>query len=182
MSMNRTVMVAQITFHRTSSNLSLVEVKAVIMPIRKPGLLRLISTRKADMRINRGNYGRNDVNGDYSLTYLDLLSTMPLMRGEAEFEKAIDRVLSDILNFDRDVKVQVFEGQDWHSHERGNGSQSADTRSYSYDQDTRIPPIQLPAARRNRRASTCREASFITADQLGHAIPPTHIGLLIFRD
>jgi hypothetical protein len=36
---------------------------------------------------------------------------MPLIRGEAEFEKAIDRVLSDIKNFDRDVKVQVFEGQ-----------------------------------------------------------------------
>lgn len=60
----------------------------------------------------RGNYGRNDVNGDYSLTYLDLLSTMPLMLGEAEFVKAIDRVLGDIKNFDRDVKVQVFEGEE----------------------------------------------------------------------
>jgi len=60
---------------------------------------------------NPGNYGRNDVNGDYSLTYLDLLSTMPLMRGEAEFLKAVDRVLQDVVHFDRDVKVQVFEGE-----------------------------------------------------------------------
>jgi hypothetical protein len=60
---------------------------------------------------NPGNYARNDVNGDYSLTYLDLLSTMRLMRGEVDFIKAIDRVLQDVVDFDRDVKVQVFEGE-----------------------------------------------------------------------
>ncbi|KAJ9111659.1 hypothetical protein QFC19_001017 [Naganishia cerealis] len=55
-----------------------------------------------------GNYARNDVNGNYAVTHLDVLSTLPIMRGRKEFRKAIDRALKD-TNFDQDVKVQVFE-------------------------------------------------------------------------
>lgn len=43
------------------------------------------------------------------MTYLDILSTIPLIRGEEEFVRAIDKVLKDVGHFDRDVKVQVFE-------------------------------------------------------------------------
>jgi hypothetical protein len=45
------------------------------------------------------------------LTYLDVLSTLPLIRGEREFLKAIDRVIREVADFDRDAKVQVFEGE-----------------------------------------------------------------------
>lgn len=58
---------------------------------------------------NPGNYARNDVNGDYSLTFLDILSTLPLLKNEKEFVKAVDKVIRDVRSFDRDVKVQVFE-------------------------------------------------------------------------
>ncbi|KAJ9118151.1 hypothetical protein QFC22_004054 [Naganishia vaughanmartiniae] len=54
------------------------------------------------------NYARNDVNGNYAVTHLDVLSTLPIMRDRKEFRKAIDRALKD-TNFDQDVKVQVFE-------------------------------------------------------------------------
>lgn len=57
-----------------------------------------------------GNYARNDVNGNYAVTHLDVLSTLPLMHGRKEFRQAIDRALRD-TNFDQDVKVQVFEGR-----------------------------------------------------------------------
>ncbi len=59
--------------------------------------------------LNRHNHARNDVNGNYALTHLDVLSTMPLMLGEANFRKAVDLVIRD-THFDQDVKVQVFEG------------------------------------------------------------------------
>lgn len=55
------------------------------------------------------NYARNDVNGNYAVTHLDVLSTLPIMRGRKEFRRAIDRALKD-TKFDQDVKVQVFEG------------------------------------------------------------------------
>lgn len=57
-----------------------------------------------------GNYARNDVNGNYAVTHLDVLSTLPLMHGRKEFRQAVDRALRD-TNFDQDVKVQVFEGK-----------------------------------------------------------------------
>lgn len=49
------------------------------------------------------------MNGNYAVTHLDVLSTLPIMRGRKEFRRAVDRALKD-TNFDQDVKVQVFEG------------------------------------------------------------------------
>jgi hypothetical protein len=95
---------------RMNSNLSLVEAKVGIMPIRKSESVKGIELNQAE-QTSHCRYTEGIMEETMS-TFLDLLSTMPLIRGEAEFEKAIDRVLSDIKNFDRDVKVQVFEGQD----------------------------------------------------------------------
>jgi hypothetical protein len=49
------------------------------------------------------------VNGNYAVTHLDVLSTLPIMEGETAFREAVARVLRD-TDFDQDVKVQVFEG------------------------------------------------------------------------
>jgi hypothetical protein len=52
---------------------------------------------------------RNDVNGNFALTHLDVLSTLPMMLGEEEFRKAVGRVIKD--TYWGNVKVQVFEGE-----------------------------------------------------------------------
>lgn len=57
---------------------------------------------------NPNNYAVNDVNGNFSVTHLDVLSTIPIFLGEKRFIEAIDRVIQDTV-FDQDVKVQVFE-------------------------------------------------------------------------
>lgn len=48
-----------------------------------------------------------DILGDYSLTQLDVLSTLPIIAPEL-FPAAVERVVKHVT-FDRDVKVQVFE-------------------------------------------------------------------------
>lgn len=48
-----------------------------------------------------------DILGNYSLTQLDVLSTLPIVAPEL-FPAAVERVVK-YVTFDRDVKVQVFE-------------------------------------------------------------------------
>ena len=61
-----------------------------------------------DCFISRWNININDVLGNYSLTLIDALSTLAVMRNCSEFKRAVQLVI-DQVSFDRDVTVQIFE-------------------------------------------------------------------------
>ncbi|KAH7643995.1 er degradation-enhancing alpha-mannosidase-like protein 4 [Dermatophagoides farinae] len=54
------------------------------------------------------NININDVLGNYSLTLIDTLDTLVVMRNYSEFHRAVKLVI-DTVNFDNDAIVQVFE-------------------------------------------------------------------------
>uniref|UniRef100_A0A0K8RA00 alpha-1,2-Mannosidase n=1 Tax=Ixodes ricinus TaxID=34613 RepID=A0A0K8RA00_IXORI len=54
------------------------------------------------------NININDVLGDYSLTLVDALDTLAVMRNVTEFKRAVQLVL-DNVSFDKDNVIQVFE-------------------------------------------------------------------------
>ncbi|OZJ02135.1 hypothetical protein BZG36_04798 [Bifiguratus adelaidae] len=56
----------------------------------------------------RNNININDILGDYSLTLVDTLDTLPVMGNCSEFAWAVQSVI-DLVSFDVDSKVQVFE-------------------------------------------------------------------------
>ncbi|WVQ76473.1 hypothetical protein IAR50_006141 [Cryptococcus sp. DSM 104548] len=56
---------------------------------------------------NPADYGINDLHANISLTLLDVLSTIPLLHPTA-LPDALEKVSTQV-NFDQDVKVQVFE-------------------------------------------------------------------------
>ncbi|KAF9576529.1 alpha mannosidase-like protein [Mortierella alpina] len=66
------------------------------------------SGRGPDKR-NLYNTNINDVLGDFSLTLIDALDTLALMREPEEFQKAIQLVMRHVGNFNIDSRVQVFE-------------------------------------------------------------------------
>lgn len=57
---------------------------------------------------NPSNININDVLGDYSLTLVDALDTLAIMRNVTEFKRAVALVL-ETVSFDKDNVVQVFE-------------------------------------------------------------------------
>lgn len=57
---------------------------------------------------DRSNININDVLGNYSLTLVDTLDTLAVMRNTSEFKKAVQLVI-DTVSFDTDSTVQVFE-------------------------------------------------------------------------
>ncbi|KAG0265396.1 alpha mannosidase-like protein [Mortierella polycephala] len=58
---------------------------------------------------NPKNINVNDVLGDYSLTLIDALDTLAVMREPEKFRQAIDLVTKYVGNFNIDSRVQVFE-------------------------------------------------------------------------
>ncbi|KAF9987256.1 alpha mannosidase-like protein [Mortierella antarctica] len=66
------------------------------------------SGRGPDRR-NPNNININDVLGDFSLTLIDALDTLALMREPGEFQNAIQLVKRHVGNFNIDSRVQVFE-------------------------------------------------------------------------
>ncbi|KAF9962508.1 ER degradation-enhancing alpha-mannosidase-like protein 1 [Mortierella alpina] len=60
-------------------------------------------------RRNPNNININDVLGGFSLTLIDALDTLALMREPKEFQKAIQLVKRHVGNFNIDSRVQVFE-------------------------------------------------------------------------
>ncbi|CAO3564639.1 unnamed protein product [Mortierella alpina] len=66
------------------------------------------SGRGPDRR-NPNNININDVLGDFSLTMIDALDTLAVMREPEEFQKAIQLVKRHVGNFNIDSRVQVFE-------------------------------------------------------------------------
>ena len=56
---------------------------------------------------NHNNWGINDVLGNFSLTLIDSLDTLPIMGDHVGFEKAVDKVIKTV-SFDKDSRVQVF--------------------------------------------------------------------------
>lgn len=57
---------------------------------------------------NPGNININDVLGDYSLTLVDSLDTLAVMKNATEFKRAVNLVLEHV-SFDKDNVIQVFE-------------------------------------------------------------------------
>jgi mannosidase alpha-like ER degradation enhancer 1 len=57
---------------------------------------------------NIHNWGINDVLGNFSLTLVDSLDTLPLLGDRTGFEKAVATVIQTV-SFDKDSRVQVFE-------------------------------------------------------------------------
>ena len=57
---------------------------------------------------NQGNWGVNDVLGNFSLTLVDSLDTLAVMGMQQEFEEAV-KITIKTVNFDLDSRVQVFE-------------------------------------------------------------------------
>jgi mannosidase alpha-like ER degradation enhancer 1 len=62
--------------------------------------------RSRDQSAN--NWGINDVLGNFSLTLVDSLDTLPIMGDHKGFEKAVATVI-ETVSFDKDSRVQVFE-------------------------------------------------------------------------
>lgn len=59
-------------------------------------------------KADKSNLGINDVCGDYSLTLVDTLDTLAILGDQQAFEKGVQDVI-DVVSFDVDSKVQVFE-------------------------------------------------------------------------
>ncbi|KAL3104431.1 hypothetical protein niasHT_028948 [Heterodera trifolii] len=57
---------------------------------------------------NPANWNINDVLGDYSLTLIDSLNTLVVMRNKTMFHNAVNFII-DTVSFDKNVTVQVFE-------------------------------------------------------------------------
>uniref|UniRef100_A0A914VDF2 alpha-1,2-Mannosidase n=1 Tax=Plectus sambesii TaxID=2011161 RepID=A0A914VDF2_9BILA len=57
---------------------------------------------------NPSNININDVLGDYSLTLVDVLDTLAIMRNRSEFHRAVNLVIENV-SFEKDITVQVFE-------------------------------------------------------------------------
>jgi mannosidase alpha-like ER degradation enhancer 1 len=55
---------------------------------------------------NANNWGVNDVLGNFSLTLVDSLDTLPIMGDRKGFEKAVATVI-ETVSFDKDSRVQV---------------------------------------------------------------------------
>ncbi|KAF9914216.1 alpha mannosidase-like protein [Lobosporangium transversale] len=60
-------------------------------------------------RANPDNININDVLGDFSLTLIDSLDTLAVMREFELFQEAIEKIKKYVRDFDRDSRVQVFE-------------------------------------------------------------------------
>lgn len=58
--------------------------------------------------LDKENININDVLGDYSLTLVDSLTTLAIMKNVTEFKKAVGLVLENV-SFEKDSTVQVFE-------------------------------------------------------------------------
>jgi hypothetical protein len=54
------------------------------------------------------NYNINDVLGEFSLTLIDSLDTLAVMGNVSEFQHAV-RLVIDLVRFDRNSTIQVFE-------------------------------------------------------------------------
>lgn len=57
---------------------------------------------------NREDHSSNDVNGNYSITLIDVLDTFVTLGNPVGFEKAVRQVI-DHVSFDVDTRPQVFE-------------------------------------------------------------------------
>ncbi|KAJ2716783.1 hypothetical protein H4R19_000430 [Coemansia spiralis] len=60
-------------------------------------------------RADPGNFGVNDVLGDYLLTLVDTLDTLAILGDRAGFARAVDNTLAYLPDFNIDSHVQVFE-------------------------------------------------------------------------
>lgn len=68
----------------------------------------LTCTGRGRDKTNEDNLGINDVCGDYALTLIDSLDMLPLLGDQKAFELGVKNVI-DLVSFDVDSKVQVFE-------------------------------------------------------------------------